>query len=299
MAKINNVHDKYFRAMMSEPELVVDLLKLVLPPQVLALIDLMTLKPQKGSFIDKNLESTFSDAIFTVSLVNEDREAYISILLEHKSNPDKYTAFQVLGYKHNGYQNQIKKNETMRVILPIVYYHGKVAWDIKYIKDFFLDSPPDLMRYIPNFDMVFVDLNQMRDEDLMGLRNSLLLVAVSVQKYSHHPEKLLAEIERIITTIAQCTSGNFFNQTIVYYFQLIDQEPDQVLQIVQGIETTIKQKVMSTYQKILEQGQEKGMIEVIRNGIKNGLSIDTLVTITGLSKERVVEIVNKAKLEGI
>lgn len=57
---------------------------------------------------------------------------------------------------------------------------------------------------------------------------------------------------------------------------------------------------MNTYQQFIakgvEQGIEKAKTEVILKGIEIGLSIDTLATITRISKERVIEIVNKSKL---
>jgi predicted transposase/invertase (TIGR01784 family) len=51
----------------------------------------------KGSFVDKRLRQHFSDLLFRVGL-RAGGEAFIYILLEHKSEPDALVARQLLRY---------------------------------------------------------------------------------------------------------------------------------------------------------------------------------------------------------
>jgi len=201
---------------------------------------------------------------------------------------------------------QIKKNEPLGVIIPIVYYHGKSIWKIKGINEFFTETPLNLTNFIPEFDMVFVDLNQLSDEALLGLQDNMLSAALSIQKYSYNPGRLWMEFGRIMTTISRYGSGNFFNQSIVYCLQLTDKEPEQIMQLTENLEGKLKQKVMTTYEKFIargieqgielgielgiEQGMEKKEFEMILKGLENGHSVDLLSNITGVSKERILEI---------
>lgn len=60
------------------------------------IINVNTLEPQKDSYINKDLEESFSDLLFKVD-INE-KEGYLYFLFEHKSYEDKGIAFQLLKY---------------------------------------------------------------------------------------------------------------------------------------------------------------------------------------------------------
>lgn len=67
-----------------------------LPKEVLQIIDLETISPQKDSYIEKELEETFSDLLFKTKI--EEKEGYIYFLFEHKSYPSDKISIQLLKY---------------------------------------------------------------------------------------------------------------------------------------------------------------------------------------------------------
>ncbi len=63
MGIINKPHDKFFKETLSDLETTKDFMKNYLPAELLQLIDLESISPQKDSFIEKELEEAFSRAL--------------------------------------------------------------------------------------------------------------------------------------------------------------------------------------------------------------------------------------------
>jgi predicted transposase/invertase (TIGR01784 family) len=84
-----------------------DFLTHYLPKNVLQIIDLNTLEPQKDSFINQELEEGFSDLLFKADISG--KEGYLYFLFEHKSYPDKGISLQLLKYMVEIWEAKIKK----------------------------------------------------------------------------------------------------------------------------------------------------------------------------------------------
>ena len=71
MAKdINNIHDKFFKELMADRQNAIDFMQFFLPDSILKHIDIQSLEHQKNSFIAPDLKEVFSDAIFSIKLLN-------------------------------------------------------------------------------------------------------------------------------------------------------------------------------------------------------------------------------------
>ncbi len=65
-------------------------MRLHLPPHLQTVCDLNTLKLESGSFVEESLRPYFSDVLY--SLQSTTGDAYIHVLIEHQSTPDKHMA---------------------------------------------------------------------------------------------------------------------------------------------------------------------------------------------------------------
>jgi predicted transposase/invertase (TIGR01784 family) len=101
MEKINNPHDKFVKDLLSDKEMAVSFLESYLPAHVLEIIDLATLEFTTTNFITPEFQEYFSDIIFKVKSKKGKTAYYVSILIEHKSYPDKLTLFQIGAYLCN------------------------------------------------------------------------------------------------------------------------------------------------------------------------------------------------------
>jgi predicted transposase/invertase (TIGR01784 family) len=309
---VNNKHDKFFKAMMEDRSVATDFLKKFLPAAVIGLIDFDTFENVGTSYITEDLNELFSDAIFKFKLNGIKEECYVSVLLEHKSKRDDATVFQVLGYLANGYKLQYKNKEPKRVILPVVYYHGKNKWKLRQLDDYFKNVPPILKAFLPSYDMVYIDLVRLSSDSLESLTNVFLRSALMVQRHSSDPNLLKNEIEKILTTLSDSTERNFFFTIIVYVLEVLEVDESYILEISEGITPNLKDKIMSTYDRLIEKGIGKGIergieqgiergieqktIDVIKNCVKNHIKIPMISNITGLSDQRVMEIIKSLGL---
>lgn len=69
--KTQNPHDKFFKESFSKLSVAKDFLNNYLPQSLINAIDIDTLKPQKDSFINEELEESFSDLLFKVDKIKQ------------------------------------------------------------------------------------------------------------------------------------------------------------------------------------------------------------------------------------
>ena len=89
-------HDLVFKQFLTHPETARDFMQLHLPKQLQALCDLSTLKLESGSFVEESLCPYFSDVLYSLKASTGD--AWIHVLIEHQSTPDKHMALRLLRY---------------------------------------------------------------------------------------------------------------------------------------------------------------------------------------------------------
>ena len=288
---VNNPHDKFFKSIMNEINVAKAIISTFLSRDILNLIDIDSLQHAKTNFVSEELKETFSDVVFSAKMKSK-KEVFISFLLEHKSYPDIFTAVQVLFYLASGYYSQYKNSKKLQVIIPLVFYHGKEKWEYKSMEELFEDVPKSIRRFIPTFDTVFLDLADFSDSQLDALENSLVSAILLLQKYALRPEELAKKLHLIYSKMNSVNrERNFFREVIVYSLQLIDIK--KVEEAIKELPPVIKNKVMTAYETLIQQGEYKNTVKVILNGYKAGLSIKILATLTNLSESEVIEIIQK------
>jgi predicted transposase/invertase (TIGR01784 family) len=302
---INNPHDKFVKEMLADKDMAMAFLDAYLPRDLRQVLDLDQLQYANTQFMTIDLAESFSDIIFKIPIMGQsDKENYVSILLENKSVPDKYSSFQILGYLANGYLTQIKNKLTLHPIVPVVYYQGQKEWEIKPVSLFFDAYPEQIRAFVPNFERIFISLMAMSEESLLALRNGLLYSAIAVQKYRYDPIELEKYITRIFSSIDPYLNRNFIHTLIVYTLQVSEISDTKIIEIANNISPKLKDDIMSTYDQLINKGRNEGHIEgklegkfegkleVVLKGIENGLSIELLSNITSMSEDEIVEILN-------
>ncbi|HHH52897.1 MAG TPA: hypothetical protein ENK91_04510 [Bacteroidetes bacterium] len=217
---INNIHDKFFKNVLSDINIAKNFISSFLDPDVLQHINIETLKYAETDFLLQDLKEIFSDMVFTVNKT-DDKEIYISIILEHKSRPDDFTAVQLLLYIAYGYYKQYKNTRSLQLILPIVFYHGKQKWIFKSIDDLMGDLPQELKQFTPVLKTVFIDLKNFSVEQLDSLGDSLLTSILLLEKYAFKPDELAKKIKLIYEKLNSVSDRNLLYPIIVYSLKLI------------------------------------------------------------------------------
>ncbi len=274
MSELSNPHDHFFRQVLARPEAARDLLLNYLPSEVVAWLDLSSLDLRKDSFVDGNLREHFSDMLYQVKLKDE-RAAYVYVLLEHKSYPDKLVAFQLLRYLVRIWEQALKEGESSLVpIIPLVVYHGKAAWSAGLDFDSLFGGPEELKPYWPAFQYELCDLTAYSDEEIRGqviLRTGLLLMK---HIFQDDLEERLPEILVLLRDLGEQRSGLEYLETILRYVaQGTDRVTEKGLQeTVEGVLAAEGGEAMRTLaEKWLEQGREQGLKQGMEQGLQQGM----------------------------
>lgn len=167
--QVSNVHDAFFKQVLSDPELAGTFLREHLPPEVARLLGPEAPEIIPGSFVDEELRQHHSDLLFRVYLKTREH-VFVYVLMEHKSSPDPGARLQLLRYIVRLLTRWYDQNEQqlpLPPVLPLLAHQGPERWKVSYeFADLFGAVPEALRPYLPSFRHAFVDLGPMEDRSL-------------------------------------------------------------------------------------------------------------------------------------
>ncbi|NLZ54395.1 MAG: Rpn family recombination-promoting nuclease/putative transposase [Thermoanaerobacteraceae bacterium] len=280
--KIQNPHDKFFKETFGQVEVAKDFLSNYLPKNIIKIIDVDTLQLQKDSFINEELQESFSDLLFKVDINKS--EGYIYFLFEHKSYISKDIAFQLLKYMIEIWEAKIKKERTyeLPVIIPLVIYHGKNSWDIKTSLGQMITGyehfPQDIKKYAPNYEYLLYDLSRYTDEEIKGEAQLRIILTILRDIFTKDSKELPESVLRAAYYLQELedkqTGIEYLEILIRYIFSArADLTKKDMNKIIDKIENTYpegSEVVMTLAEQLRAEGIEKGRAEGIEKGRVEG-----------------------------
>ncbi|MCW1968109.1 MAG: Rpn family recombination-promoting nuclease/putative transposase [Anaerolineae bacterium] len=193
-----NLHDSYFRDWISQAGVLPDYLRHYLPPHIVAQIEPDSAQIIPGSFIDEQLRPQLTDLLCRVNL-NGGGETFIYCLIEHKSYPDTWVAFQLLRYMVQIWLNQVKEGQPqLTPIVPMVLYHGEQTWQVSTQFAALFGRLGTQIGFVPQFEYWLTDLATLNDEQIHG--KIITRVGLLGMKYSRDPA-LNSKLTRIVAQL--------------------------------------------------------------------------------------------------
>jgi predicted transposase/invertase (TIGR01784 family) len=281
LADITNPHDKFFKEVFTRPEIARDFLHNYLPEKVIELLDMSSLSLQKGSFVDQDLRQHFSDLLYRVSLRNG-QEAFVYILLEHKSFPEYMVAFQLLRYLVRIWEHELRQDgkKPLTPIVPLVVYHGRVRWLVPLTFGALFEGDEALRPYWPEFAYQLCDLSAYNDDEIKGEVTLRALLLLLKHIFDDRLAEQLPAILSLLRTLATQKTGLEFLETILRYVtqaaeKITERELAQALAEAftptGGVTmTTLAEKWI---EQGLEQGLEQGQLQATRDNLVQVLRI--------------------------
>lgn len=278
MEIIKNPHDSLFKRTLGDKEVAVDFLENYLPDNILKEIDLTDVKVAKDSFIDKELEESFSDILYTVNI--GDKEGYIYILFEHKSYFDKMTPVQMIGYITDIWKlyNNQTKNKKLPPIIPILIYHGDRKWNYgSTLSELIEDFPRNIADYIPDYKYLIYDFSNYSDSEIKGQIKLRLFLKLISHIFDDDFDKGLREVLPLLVELRDKTTGIEYIETVVKYILNIGEEIslNELDQKSKNISTEGSAVIMTIAEKIYHDGKEEGKEEGKEVGKEEG-KIETM-----------------------
>ena len=269
MNETHNPHDQYFKETLAQPGAAVDFLRYYLPERIVRLIEPETAERIEDSFVDEELKEHLSDLLFRVKLKNKGA-AFIYVLLEHKSSPDKWVALQLLRYLVRIWEKaQREGKRKLPLVFPVVFYHGKTRWKIsgKFSALFeFGDELDALREFVPEFDYHLCDLARFDDTQLKG--EAGLLTAMRLLKHIFRRE-LKAKLNEALRPVAErLPDEQALERLKVASIYLAQTGRATGKEILAAIEAAKKgEKAMETF---LDEWMREGRKQGLQQGLQQG-----------------------------
>jgi predicted transposase/invertase (TIGR01784 family) len=298
-------HDRYVKELLSHHDAAVAFLQQALPQNITALLDIQKLQHTHSSYTTKELREYVSDIVLRVPIYGSDNEAEVSVLIEHKSYKDRKLPFQLLSYVAAGYQQQLKNGKKLRVIIPIVYYHGKQKWDVPVLADYFPTVPTEILKYVPQWAFEMLSIRDMSPDQIRNITNTMLKTALIIQKGAHKRIFALEEYARVFNTLHAENEGNFFISTMVYIFETEVLQESELSTITKELNNDMKTKTLTIKEELIARGMEKGRqegrhegsmqsrYEFARKLIQRSMPVDEICDLTSLTYEEVQTLIEK------
>ena len=324
---IKNAHDSFFKKLFSDKNNVKSFLTIALPQDLLSNIELEKIDIDPTGYVSEAMEGSFSDIVVKTRIKGEKKEeqkekgkkkkgkkrgkdkgipADIYIIFEHKSYRDRNIYFQLLKYMYMMWEQDYREGKELRVIIPLVFYHGRGKWRLSKEFNSVFGVNEDVRKYLLNYEYLLFDTNEwdFEDEKNRGVRDNVMLMSGLLLMKSVF-SKDIKGVERVLDLWSKM---GFKDEkliiTFLYYITATkDMEPEELSKLIKekniGGDEIMRTLGMRWYEEGVKEGMEKGEYERAKKDAKNmlikGLDIRLISEVTGLSEEEVEKIKEEIK----
>lgn len=292
MAETTTPHDAVFKTFLSRVETARDFIKIHLPPALLNLCDLNTLRLEPGSFIEDDLRQYYSDILY--SLKTTCGEGYIHVLIEHQSSPDRHMAFRLMRYAIAVMQRHLEAGHTLLpLVIPILFYQGErtpYPYSMNWLDDF---HDPQRARQLYDNAFPLVDITVIPDEQIMHHRSMAALTLVQKHIRQRDMARLLDQLAALL--IMEQMSRQQIVGLVNYMIRAGDAQSIEPLlyELAQRVPKH-GETLMTMAEELLQRGIQKGkltaLLEIAQKMLQRGFDSQAIMEITGLSKDELQQL---------
>jgi hypothetical protein len=214
MSFVHHPHDKYAKIILQVREIALQIIEYALDPEDFACIDLDSLTLSNTTFIDETLKETFADICYT-GMTKTGEPFMINLIFEHKSDkPDKLeesSQEQLNRYILNKRMEDRKQHKDLVLSIPILLYHGSAALEKETLATLFPKAPQNLLKYVPTFDYVILDISHLKDSEIEAIKFIDLRNIFLAFKYSRNEKYLAEHWKKVIIFAAQTVKNSPLN----------------------------------------------------------------------------------------
>ena len=126
-------HDEFCKNNLRDLDKARKFLRLTFKPEVIDLLDLEQLKLSQESFLDEDLKKLYGDVLYQVPVKNSDENIIVFVLIELKTENDKWAIFQLAKYIIRIWDKEYRKAESegrladfkLPTVIPLIFHHGE------------------------------------------------------------------------------------------------------------------------------------------------------------------------------
>ncbi len=277
--QLHHENDKIFKIAMKHKETALEYVEKFLK-DVHKYLDLDYFELDTTNYVGTDFDEFFSDVVYRTQLKTVDetekpnkssrlkhnKPVAIVLLFEHKKSiKSSFLLFlQLLEYIIQIWKNDVLNKRKPSVIIPIVVYQGAESFKIRQLHQSFRGVQKELLKYIPNFECHFTEIQNLENKDVLalneeGLLRSLFLAYKYVEK-NNQIENFLIEIFKFFNH--DPSKFDFFRQIFEYLSKKEYLSPEEVEKLfAQYLKTEEKEMVLTTYEVWMQKGEQIGRQE--------------------------------------
>ena len=270
--KTPSPHDTLIKRGFSVPEHAAAELKAVLPTELSSHFAWNRLKLESGSFVDKALEQSHSDLLYSVPI--NDETAFVYLLFEHQSKNDPLLPLRLLRYVLRILERWVTEHRKQPLPLPpviaVVLHHSDNGWrcaaDLLTLFGELPNRIPTLRAYLPQLTFLLDDISKLSDTELrqrqLGAIPTLLLAVLRDSRNGDKVLRTLVDFVQCLRVLPNNPLGQDAIQTIYCYISSVtDVSPETLNQTFIDLEPATESHIMTAAQILERRGFDKGKLE--------------------------------------
>jgi len=296
--EIFSINDKAFKKIFRDVKNIKDFLKKALPPKIKERLDFSSIKIDPTNYVSNEFKEGYTDIVVKAKMkcrTSGKIPTDIYFILEHKTEGKVKVFIQILKYMCFVWEEDFNANKPPRIIIPIIFYHGKDKWKVpgSFLEQFDVDE--ELKGFLLDFRYILFDTNpwDFRDESNLELKDNVMLFTAMVLM-----KAALTNDRQAIQEIFQFwhEKGFLANREIVLFFMgyIFHTHKIKLEQLNQMLEESkIKGgEIMQTLaQQLKREGKIEGKIEekleTAKRMLLDNISIERVIKYTGLTEKEV------------
>jgi predicted transposase/invertase (TIGR01784 family) len=262
-------HDLLFKHTFCDPDHAEGELRSMLPPPLVAAIEWPTLRRCPGSFVDAELAEHHADLLFRASVAGG--EAFVYLLLEHKSHRDPFTLLSLLRYMVRIWEQEHRARPGQRLppIVPVVICHDPQGWrgttrflELIDVEDHDPAAARVLRRFVPDFELVLDDLSKVSEAELRqrALTAVARLVLTCFQRLGRDDDHVaLRRLAVLMRDVLDSRSGGDALTAVMRYILTVTDVPaSELSRLLTSAGPEIQETIMSTAERIAAAARTEG-----------------------------------------
>jgi predicted transposase/invertase (TIGR01784 family) len=292
-----NIHNNMFIKTFSDPENMKILLKMALPKAIVQAIDFSEMNIDFTTYVTDDIKDYYSDIVVKTRMKTGDGETIpldIYILVEHKTEAKKKSLVQILKYLYHEWQKDVDQKKSLRVIIPLVFYHGKDPWNVprSFVDQFKVSD--DIKKYLLNYRYILFDT---KDWDFLAEENQelrdhvFLFTSLLLMKSAYNDDmeavKAIFKLWHEKGFISNKEKVIFF---LIYVAYIRDIPLEQLGKTLEECKIEGGDMMQTLAQQLKREGKKEEKLNIARELVKNGVDINIIARSTGLPLDKIEKL---------
>jgi predicted transposase/invertase (TIGR01784 family) len=200
-------HDEFCKDNLRDLDKARKFLKWMFKPEIVESLDLERLELSSESFLDEELKKLYADILYRIPVKDSDESIVVFVLIELKTESDKWTVFQQVKYIVRIWDQEYRKAETegrlgqflLPMVIPVIFHHGENRFTASTELIDQVRTVQGLEPYTLNVRSLLLDVMTLDEEDFpTDLELNVLFMMLQAAFRKDVAERLMAIYKKLL-----------------------------------------------------------------------------------------------------